>query len=312
LKKCIFSDFDAFSDAVRDVDCTMLMQNPRHREWRINHVYLPDIHVQVGRLGSGNIVQGEGRRDGFLFYLPLSGACEYSANGKTLPAASLMILDPGCDFCISTDAEHDWCTIFVPTGQLMDLNDSADSPSDSREMQCWVSSPNRRLASRFGSAIGELMNAADNSSIFESTPAAKSVQTELVQLATELSARHRSAPHQRTGRPQVSRDTIINRCMALIESAPRASRRVDQLAAAAGVSERTLRTVFHEYYGVGPHRYLLVRQLNELHCSLRAADPKQSKVSDLFVRHGVWQFGRITSQYRRLFGELPSQTLHRG
>ena len=38
---------------------------------------------------------------------------------------------------------------------------------------------------------------------------------------------------------------------------------VEQLATAAGVSERTLRTAFQEYFGVGPVRYLKLRTLHE-------------------------------------------------
>ena len=78
---------------------------------------------------------------------------------------------------------------------------------------------------------------------------------------------------------------------------------------AAGVSERTLRTAFHEYFGVGPVRYLQLRQLRQVHSALRAADPEAASVGDLLVQHGEWEFSRFARRYRRLFGELPSQTL---
>jgi hypothetical protein len=54
-----------------------------------------------------------------------------------------------------------------------------------------------------------------------------------------------------------------------------------------------------------------VRQLNEIHHALRIADPEETSVSDLLVDHGVWEFSRFAARYRRLFGELPSQTLQR-
>ena len=83
------------------------------------------------------------------------------------------------------------------------------------------------------------------------------------------------------------------------------------LAAAAGVSERTLRTVFNECLGMGPARYLQLRQLHELRRRLRDADADTGNVTDLMADCGVGEFGRCAQRYRALFGELPSQTLRK-
>ena len=78
---------------------------------------------------------------------------------------------------------------------------------------------------------------------------------------------------------------------------------------AAGVSERTLRNAFNEYFGVGPSRYLQLRRLRAVRRALRAADPEQESVTGVLVRHGEWEFSRFARRYRQLFGELPSETL---
>jgi AraC family ethanolamine operon transcriptional activator len=85
--------------------------------------------------------------------------------------------------------------------------------------------------------------------------------------------------------------------------------RVAELVAATGVPERTLRQVFHDYFGIGPLRYLKLKQLNQVFAALRSADPKATLVGDVLAAHGVWEFGRFSSNYRYLFGETPSQTL---
>ena len=69
-----FTDYDAFAASVSDVDAEMMFQNPRVRSWSINKVYLPDTHVQLGRLGTGNIVQGQSWSTGYVVYLPLANA----------------------------------------------------------------------------------------------------------------------------------------------------------------------------------------------------------------------------------------------
>ena len=42
-----FPDFDEFAESVRDVDARMLFQNPTRRSWAIDHLNLPEVHVQL-------------------------------------------------------------------------------------------------------------------------------------------------------------------------------------------------------------------------------------------------------------------------
>ncbi len=81
MKSLQFSEFDAFADTVRDVDAVMTMQNPERRVWTINQTALKGLHIQLGQVGSGNIVEGQSWSDGTLLYLPLSAGVTYRANG---------------------------------------------------------------------------------------------------------------------------------------------------------------------------------------------------------------------------------------
>ena len=123
-----FTDFDEFSGSVRGVDSRMMIQNVARRSWDINAADVSGIRVQIGRLGSGNIVEGQSWTDGYLLYLPLSDTCAYSANGTPIEDGSLMILEPGSEFCLSTKFEHDWCSVFVPA-QIFDRDRDQEDPS---------------------------------------------------------------------------------------------------------------------------------------------------------------------------------------
>jgi AraC family ethanolamine operon transcriptional activator len=111
------------------------------------------------------------------------------------------------------------------------------------------------------------------------------------------------------GRPKLPRQEIIRCCKELLEQRNGKTVLVSDLAAAATVSERTLQTVFKEYFGVGPVRYLKLKQLHRIRRALQESDPAAVSVTDVLARHEEWQFGRFASRYRRLFGELPSETL---
>ncbi len=117
--------------------------------------------------------------------------------------------------------------------------------------------------------------------------------------------------HKQEGRPRLPRQEIIKRSKDLLEKRYGKPVLLGELVDAAGVSERTLRSAFKEYFGLGPIKYLQLRQLHQIHRELKKADPEECRVSEIMIKYGVWEFSRCASRYRQLFGELPSKTLRR-
>ena len=305
-----FQDFDQFAESIRDVDSDMLLNNLKQNIWSIFQANLSGIDVQLGRLGSGNIVEGQSWSNGFVIYLPLTPQCAYSANGTVLDKHSFIIMEPGCDFCISTKDEHDWCSIFVPTHQIAYDNNVIEPSSGSKKMICRVTHPNPLLANRFWALVQSIASAA-NYEQFESSPAGTCAVAELKKVASLIIGQEQTRQSQREGRPRISRQEIIQRSKELLEERESKPVQVSELVTAVGVSERTLRTAFNEYFGVGPIKYLQLRQLHQIHRELKKADPEACTVGKVMVKYGVWEFSRCASRYRQLFGELPSETLRK-
>ena len=86
---------------------------------------------------------------------------------------------------------------------------------------------------------------------------------------------------------------------------------VAELATEAGVSERTLRAAFQQFFGMGPVQYLKRRMLNLVRKALQDGDSSLATVTQIATRFGVWELGRFAHDYRALFDELPSETLRR-
>jgi AraC family transcriptional regulator, ethanolamine operon transcriptional activator len=80
-------------------------------------------------------------------------------------------------------------------------------------------------------------------------------------------------------------------------------------AQATQVSERTLRAIFHEYFGADAIRLLKARQLRNIHAGLLRADPKLDTVTPVAAQHGIWDLAQFARNYKALFGESPSRTL---
>jgi AraC family ethanolamine operon transcriptional activator len=172
-----------------------------------------------------------------------------------------------------------------------------------------VTRPLRQAANQFQAIVGQIMATAADCPDFESAPAATCAAAEVLRIASSVVGRQQAVEPNREGRPKVSRQEIIRISLEFLEQRVGEPVRIGELAAAADVSERTLRTAFQEYFGVGPVRYLQFRQLHQVHRALRAADPKEATVSKVLIEHGEWAFSRFASRYRQLFGELPSETL---
>jgi AraC family ethanolamine operon transcriptional activator len=309
VKTQVYRDFEAFAGEVRDVDVVMMLQNPRRHLWSINHINLPGMHIQLGRLGSGNIVEGQSWSNGYLLYLPLTNYCQYVANGTAIDKHGFMVLEPGSEFCVSTKDEHDWCTIFAPADKLADAGYAVEASSSSDKPACRVTRPDAQIANQFSALVRQTMVAAANCSTFETSPAATCAAADALRIASLVLGKRQTGEWNTERRPKVPRQEIIRRCEAFLEERDGEPVLVGNLAAESGVSERTLRAAFNEYYGVGPVRYLQLRQLHRIRRVLREAGPDSESVTDVLARHGVWQFGRFAAQYRRLFGELPSETL---
>ena len=76
-------------------------------------------------------------------------------------------------------------------------------------------------------------------------------------------------------------------------------------------SERVLQYAFREIYGMAPQACFQAMKLDQTHRELRAHGPRDVRVTDVALRWGFTHFGRFSLQYRRRFGESPSQTLRR-
>ena len=82
---------------------------------------------------------------------------------------------------------------------------------------------------------------------------------------------------------------------------------VMELCRKTGFSAPTLYRAFSEEFGVGPKRYLHVRRLAGVRRDLRSLHTTES-ISDIAARWGFWHMGKFAADYRRQFGELPSDS----
>lgn len=86
---------------------------------------------------------------------------------------------------------------------------------------------------------------------------------------------------------------------------------VNEMRNAAGVSERALRYAFEDLMGISPNRYLAMLRLCTACRSLASSDVSRRSVKSVALSCGLWDLSRFADSYRRVFGELPHDTLMR-
>ena len=81
------------------------------------------------------------------------------------------------------------------------------------------------------------------------------------------------------------------------------------LCVALGVSDRLLRLAFKETHGMGPIAFYRVMRLHAIRDALGAARGRDLRIGDILRDHGVTRPAAFAGEYRRHFGELPSETI---
>jgi AraC-like DNA-binding protein len=82
------------------------------------------------------------------------------------------------------------------------------------------------------------------------------------------------------------------------------------IARASGIPGRTLLKHFGEHFGTSPMRYMRTARLERVHQALLRSGATES-VTDVALAWGFHHLGRFSVEYRRRFGESPSETRQR-
>ena len=164
-----------------------------------------------------------------------------------------------------------------------------------------------------GSEIGEwrrwisntLAAAAEDPALFDDREYTRKANVEISDLIARAVitalCEHR---HHRKSRQR----RLVEHAICLAHDYAQGIHTVAELSKESGASVRTLRRGFQERFGVSPKAYLLAQRLGGARRDLRSAG-QRPLVTDIANSWGFWHIGQFASDYRAMFGELPSQTL---
>jgi AraC family transcriptional regulator, ethanolamine operon transcriptional activator len=311
VTRIVFLDFDEFADAVESMIGQFMPIARSSEEWWVQSVATGRVLTQTFQIGGPATFAGDGKRDQIALQIPLTDATKIRIDGRFLEQDSFLLIKEGQPFTLSTSEATQWAAILVPTDHEF-LNPEFMTPQMSRlfynKTTARVDATAEHL-NRIRFLVARLSAVAHSIALDATT--VRCAEEEIIVAVSRALEASSKAPTRQIGRPSFSRARIIARILALLQASTGEPLFTGDLCRATGVAERTLRNIFHEYFGVGPMRLLKVRQLREIHAALLVADPAHETVTRIAARFGVWDFSLFARNYKVLFGQSPSSTLRR-
>lgn len=303
-----FQSFDEFAAALGHSDLRLIALGRERTRWRMGCCTLDGLQVRMSREGGPNLMDVSIAADGVALAIGFDAAGKITGNGSVFGPESVMVIPSRTEVRSVSLEVVSWCSVFIPAARLYE---PGDEPGLRRRLPVRVVDPPAADCAAFRGTL-EKVAAAALSGAFEASLAARcDASRRLIAAAREVLGvtAHPEEGVRQAGRQRIPRAEIIRRAHDWIDRQGSEPITLDELALATRVSARTLHNAFHEQFGLSPKRFLRLRQLNAARAELRQADPTRTRVADVMARLGVWEWGRFSSEYRALFGELPSQTL---
>jgi AraC family transcriptional regulator, ethanolamine operon transcriptional activator len=308
MARRVFTDFDEFADSITGVEGRFLPTGLSSASWWIDRMELGGTTLQHVQIGSAATFAGTGIRHALTIGLPVTDPDRMRIDGRSLSAHAFVVLRDDQPFTFTGCEVSRWAAATVGLGHPMlgeawfELARRSEGPH---------AQAHRATLENLCSLVTRACSGDAACVRFDGPTAMRAAEQDILAAAARV-LEHSSRIHEsRVGRPYFPRERLIARTLELVEAHRDRPLLLGELCSVLAVSERTLRNVFQEYFGVGPIRFLKLRQLREINAALSLADPARETVTHLAGRFGVWDFSLFARNYKRLYGESPSETLRK-
>lgn len=277
---------------------------------RDSDVRLVHHHAQLGSLGFNTLAYRAGvdirvdwvGRAQYLLVIPFAGEAELRQAGAVSVArrGSYLVIDPRETFTLHLDPAQQHLSIAIPPASLRRVQgpDTERLPSLPRGAQP-VTAAQTALLDYTAFLCRQFGRMAP-------TPAvAEGLETTFLQLF--LAAMPRSEAPMSATSGAVPRAIRLAQAFMLARLEEPVA--IPDVAAAAGVSERTLSQHFRTFRATSLARWLRDQRLLQAREDLAGRGRPAASVTEVALRYGFGNVGRFSRAYHAAFGDYPSATL---
>jgi AraC-like DNA-binding protein len=281
---------------------------------RMNGVYLPSLYLGYLQYGVKAMIRAAPARNDYWVQLPIRGSLDASFGSDTINCSPrrAVVLSPTRDdyYLMRSDARGARIHVCINREALLRqlaalLGEPVEQPIEF--------DPTLALTSGYGrSLLGYLLMAVADFERSDATlghPIMATTFEQLIMTGLLLAHPHACSERLRQREKPISpRD--VKRAIDYMESNLDAPITLADIVQVSGIPGRTLFKHFQDWKGVSPMRYLRNARFQQAREALRRAPP-DTGVTDIAMAWGFSHMGRFSVEYRKRFGESPSDTLKR-
>jgi AraC family ethanolamine operon transcriptional activator len=228
--------------------------------------------------------------------------------GRRLSAGQLIAKGPNIEYFNQTSHAAVLRVLLVPVPTIEDAIYTLTGREAGSEISTWTAlRPEPKSLVRLEAALGMLLSAATNDPELLAGTEGYGLQQECLRRLVDAL--------RMPAADAISRGHFANRSNLVKHAVQFMHDRLDRplaaldLCAELGVSDRILRRIFRETFGMGPLKYFRTMRLHEVRIALKNARGSNLTVENIARRWRFHRLGTFAAEYRQQFGERPSETL---
>ena len=277
----------------------------------IDGVSLPGLYLGYLQYGAASEIRADPSRDDYWILPPIQGSLEAVIGDDEVSSrpGHAILTSPTLSKLVRSERGSGWLNIFLR------------GPALRRHLAALLGEPPKLplefapvidLAAGYGRSLMHYVLSA-MADLDQNARLMNPITTSLFEQFVMVGLLH-AHPHNYTARlyrpqPRIApRD--VKRAIDYIEANLDMTIGLPEIVAACGVPRRTLIQHFRDFKRTSPVRYLRAARYEKVREALRRADHEES-ITEIAGRWGFSHMGRFAVEYRKRFGEPPSQTLRR-
>jgi methylphosphotriester-DNA--protein-cysteine methyltransferase len=301
--------FDQYCRAVQQARVNFVLTKREEAPWWLDVITGRSVVLQFGSDGGASVVHGTVFENNYILigrHRP--SPAQITINGDIIASQDFALLPPGSHFVFSADRARSWFAISLPRSMV-----EASSFAGRGDTCGWAVHRPHLLMLTPGE-ITKLVAWAERMHALASEQAcdapSEAAEAELLAAVRNVLSNEISHRRSKLDHAALNANEIVTRALSSLGNGElNDDWYVEEMAEAAQVHPRTLLRAFHRIIGMGPIRYLRLRQLNMIRHKLYRATDDRLTVTQIMQAAGASDLGRVSGSYKDLFGELPSETL---
>ena len=303
-----FDDFDELAMEVKNWDLDLRQLDGGRFEGELFQAVVGKMLFTEARFG--RTLQQEGAAPPGLrtIAIPAGPDVQFDWRKTTISGSDMLIFPRHGDWGSFSQPNFHVFILSLPECLLEEAMVAAglDKVSELLEAEA-VSCAPMKIASLRETLSSLTIHAREDESILIDPRILDALQDDLPKLFANAILKSSSRP---TGGTRCQRRLVFERAERFISENADEPLTVQDICEAVKVSKRTIQFAFMEHVHVTPKAYLKAVRLNGVRRELKNAQ-LGAAIHQVAMRWGFWHMSQLAADYRKHFGELPSETVRR-